>query len=409
MPFTPLFDPWRPVQTPPALIQAPVTVPISQQHGPVGVQSNAGMSTASEKIRSTAEITQDVRQIITRTLGKSIEDTEPLMEAGLDSLGAVELCTTLANTFSLDLPATITFDYPTTAALAAFISSQASTSAETAPSQTSQGAMTFLESAGDFLQAFSMDQSMPGDAPHGFMVTPQQVQGQVQQVVQSMLGASIGADQPLMEAGLDSLGAVELRNLISRQFSTELPATIMFDHPSIAALASFIASQITLAHPAPTLNPLTAAGLHGALQPSQPSSHQLQQPTHSAAAFVVGAGSCYPTPTSGLESFWEALTSSRDIQSLVPYSRWDMDAVYAPDPGPGRMTIYARFGGFCRDVDLFDAGLFRMAPTEAASVDPQQRLLMEQAYLAQAEASQVLGRPLSSATGGPSILTFCMG
>ena len=399
MPFTPLFDPWRPVQTSPAPIQAPATVRISEQHGPAGVQSNAaGISPVAGGFGSAADVAQEVRQIITRTLGKSVEDTEPLMEAGLDSMGAVELRTALANTFSLDLPATITFDFPTTAALAAYVASQAS------PSQTTHGAMTFPQTAVNFLQASNMDGLVSRDVSDGLMVTPQQVQGQLQQAVQSMLGGPIGADQPLMEAGLDSLGALELRDTISRQFSIELPATVMFDYPSIAALAGFIAGQIIFTHPAPTLNPFTTAWPHRALQPSRPSSHALQQPTHSAAAFVVGAGSCYPTAPAGLESFWGALTGSRDVQSLVPYSRWDVDAVYAPDPGPGRMTIYARFGGFCRDVDLFDAGLFRMAPTEAASVDPQQRLLMEQALLAQAEASLVLGRPQSPATGGPSPL-----
>ena len=43
-----------------------------------------------------------------------------------------------------------------------------------------------------------------------------------------------------MEAGLDSLGAVELRNALGERFSVQLAATATFDHPSISALAAHI-------------------------------------------------------------------------------------------------------------------------------------------------------------------------
>lgn len=48
--------------------------------------------------------------------------------------------------------------------------------------------------------------------------------------------------QPLMEAGLDSLGAVELRNALSAKFGLELPATVTLDFPSVAALAAHLAT-----------------------------------------------------------------------------------------------------------------------------------------------------------------------
>ena len=47
-----------------------------------------------------------------------------------------------------------------------------------------------------------------------------------------------------MEAGLDSIGAVELRNAVSAAFGIDLPATAMFDHPSAEALAQYVAAKM---------------------------------------------------------------------------------------------------------------------------------------------------------------------
>ena len=69
------------------------------------------------------------------------------------------------------------------------------------------------------------------------------VAAKVGAVVQQMLGFPVDVQQPLMEAGLDSLGAVELRTSLNAAFGVELPATVTFDYPSVAALATYLASQ----------------------------------------------------------------------------------------------------------------------------------------------------------------------
>ena len=53
----------------------------------------------------------------------------------------------------------------------------------------------------------------------------------------------VAPDQPLMEAGLDSIGAVELRNAVGAKFGVDLPATVTFDHPTPQALARFLAAR----------------------------------------------------------------------------------------------------------------------------------------------------------------------
>ena len=43
-----------------------------------------------------------------------------------------------------------------------------------------------------------------------------------------------------MEAGLDSLGAVELRNALSSRLAVDLPATLILDYPTISSLAEHL-------------------------------------------------------------------------------------------------------------------------------------------------------------------------
>lgn len=52
----------------------------------------------------------------------------------------------------------------------------------------------------------------------------------------------VGAETPLMASGLDSIAVSELVHVFAKQVSQELPATMLFDHPTISAVATFIIS-----------------------------------------------------------------------------------------------------------------------------------------------------------------------
>lgn len=52
-------------------------------------------------------------------------------------------------------------------------------------------------------------------------------------IARDVRSAEVAPRQPLMEAGLDSLAAVELRNAVAARFGTALPATVALDHPTL--------------------------------------------------------------------------------------------------------------------------------------------------------------------------------
>ena len=47
-----------------------------------------------------------------------------------------------------------------------------------------------------------------------------------------------------MSSGLDSLGAVELRNSLEAALGIDLPTTLVFDYPTVDAVADFVTAQM---------------------------------------------------------------------------------------------------------------------------------------------------------------------
>jgi acyl transferase domain-containing protein/thioesterase domain-containing protein/acyl carrier protein len=166
--------------------------------------------------------------------------------------------------------------------------------------------------------------------------------------------ARLDAARPLAELGLDSLMAVELRNGLARALGRALPATLLFDHPTVAALVDALDAELGAARVA--IAPMAA---------------RADEPIA-----IIGVGLRMPGGASDLASFDRQLRAGTDAITEVPRWRWDIDALYDPDPAtPG--TMATRWGAFLPDVDHFDADFFGVAPREAVQMDPQQRLLLE--------------------------------
>jgi len=109
---------------------------------------------------------------------------------------------------------------------------------------------------------------------------------------------------------------------------------------------------------------------------------------------IVGLGCRFPGGSEDPESYWHLLRNGVDAIREVPAERWDVEEYYDRDPSAsGKMTT--RWGGFLKNVDLFDPDFFGISPREAIVMDPQHRLLLEVTW----EALEHAGIPPTDLAG----------
>ncbi|MEV6172004.1 type I polyketide synthase [Streptomyces sp. NPDC051954] len=205
-------------------------------------------------------------------------------------------------------------------------------------------------------------------------------------VVQAEAGAVLGFSGPELaqgtrgfnDIGFDSLTAVELRNRLSAATGVKLPATLIFDYPTPAALARHLREE---------LGDTAVAGVPGAAPAA------VVDPDEPIA--IVGMSCRLPGGVTGPEDLWRMVREGREGMSDFPDDRgWNLDSLFDADPDKAG-TSYTAKGGFLEGAGLFDAGFFGISPREALAMDPQQRLLLEATW----EALERVGVDPTAARG----------
>ncbi len=183
--------------------------------------------------------------------------------------------------------------------------------------------------------------------------------------------ARLSEDASFDVYGLDSLGVLDVNRELEKDFG-RLPSTLLFEHLTIGALATYFAREHAAA-----LSRMRGPAVPAAPEPAPrpaPQPFALPSPARPREGeggdiAILGVAGRYPLGAT-IDEVWESLEAGRSGIRLVPAERWDWRAEGEGAP---------RWGGFLQGVDRFDSLYFGISPREAAAMDPQERLFLETA------------------------------
>ena len=216
---------------------------------------------------------------------------------------------------------------------------------------------------------------------------PQDILSTVVEVLKALVNSEIRFDVPLMDLGVDSLGATELSTQLTAKIGVQLSPTLIYSYPTVTSIVNHISSLLS-----------DHDKLSGEDNPVILRKNRLSLKSGVSSLAIIGMSCRLPGDINSLDALYEALSTKRSTSSKTPLTRWDSHAIMC-ELGYEDKDLLNRInhGAFLSDsvINSFDSKQFGISRAEASVMDPSQRLLLTMAR----EALMDTGMSLDSLRG----------
>ncbi|KPA15487.1 polyketide synthase family protein [Candidatus Magnetomorum sp. HK-1] len=231
-------------------------------------------------------------------------------------------------------------------------------------------------------------------------VKPESIKTIIEDCIRSVLPKKdqYNPKKSLMDMGVDSVHIIGLRALIKQRIGFEPDATFFFYYTTPESIIQFFEQTHESASNYPDdiqldgkihksdvdLERTDYKDINEKINVQQTENlvckEILQTSTNQNEPIAVVGMSCRFPGANNLDEYWSILKNGVSTTSKVPGNRWNIHQyLNNTDEKP---LLSSQFGGFLKNVDLFDPAFFNIMPREANQMDPQQRILLEETWKA---------------------------
>jgi acyl transferase domain-containing protein/NAD(P)-dependent dehydrogenase (short-subunit alcohol dehydrogenase family)/acyl carrier protein len=210
----------------------------------------------------------------------------------------------------------------------------------------------------------------------------------------SIARETIEADVPFFDYGVDSILGVGFVQQLNRSLGAALNTTVLFDHTTVQRLAKHIVAAhretLKIAAEAPTLREVPAVVAEPAATPAVQQSVPINSPpvllgnadVIQDGVAVIGMSGQFPGARN-VDEFWRNMAGGVETIAELPAHYLD-PVLRSTHKEPGK--CYCTRGGVLATRDCFDPLFFNISPKEAESMNPHQRLILEESWKALEDA-----------------------